>query len=570
MAAQAALTERRFREAHSNAETLLQGRVPRDVRGAALLVAADAAYGMRWYREAAGRYREFVSKHGERPEAARAAMALGWAQLRDGERARARRSWGQAAEKFPRDPRAPLALLLASQTGDGSGAGALLDRLIAQYPSTPHAGTARLNRSMLALREGREDAAVRDLDEAIRSHGVSVIDLRRRTTAALASPEGEAALDTPAPLAGAPGPSIERFAASLQHAGDPEGLPYLLHGLSLLAAANSGWSDALVAKLVHRLVDESPAYPSAPTLLARVATSAVSAGQWPTARRAYETLVRQYPQSPVTASARMQWAEGLIRAGAKADARAPLEDAAAAGGDDRPRALRLLADVEEALGNRERARRLLQQVVEADDGELASEAAYRVGRMLSADGQHTAALEWHLTAAYLAENSRWGRQALLDAGRSLTALNKPNEALVLYRKLMPKAFARGARGGALPPASPPVGQRDDRAVMGEAAYRIAEIVGGIGDHEAALDMYLTAAHLTTGAAAERRALLGAMRSLVTMGDRASAEAIYRRLLERKDTEPALLAEARKVLRGRGGMAQDGNGAAALPRSVQDD
>jgi TolA-binding protein len=553
MAARAALAERRFREAHSSAVTLLGHRLPPDVHGAALLVAADAAYGMRWYREAAGRYQEFVSKHGDRPEAARAAIALGWAQLREGEPDRARRSWVQAAERFPGDPRAPLALLLAaeaaSKTGDVSGAGALLDRLIALYPATLHAGTARLDRSMLVLRGHRDDTAVRDLDEAIRAHGVSVLDLRRRMTAALASPDGEAGLETPGPLAGAPDPSIERFAASLQHAGDREALPYLLHGLSLLAAADAGWSDAVVTKLVHRLIDESPGYPSAPALLARIATSAASAGQWPTARRAYETLARQYPQSPVTASARMQWAEGLIRAGAKADARAPLEDAAAAGGDDRPRALRLLADVEEALGNRERARRLLQQVVEADGGEVASEAAYRLGRMLGAEGQHVAAVEWHLTAAYLAESSSWGRQALLDAGRSLTALNKPNEALVLYRKLMPKAFARGARAGALPAASTPVGQPDDHAVMGEAAYRIAEIVGGIGDHDAALDMYLTAAHLTTGAPAERRALLGALRSLVTMGDRPSAEAIYRRLLETRDTEPALLAEARKALRG---------------------
>jgi hypothetical protein len=57
-----------------------------------------------------------------------------------------------------------------------------------------------------------------------------------------------------------------------------------------------------------------------------------------------------------------------------------------------------------------------------------------------------------------------------------------------------------------------------------------------------------------------------MRSLVAIGDRASAEVIYRRLQESSETEPALLGEARKLLSStKAGTAQDG--AAALPGSV---
>ena len=173
----------------------------------------------------------------------------------------------------------------------------------------------------------------------------------------------------------------------------------------------------------------------------------------------------------------------------------------------------------------------------------------------------------YLTAAYLAESSRWGRHALLEAGRSLTALQRTKEALVVYRKLMPKAFVRGANRAVL--AAPPsirVADPEDRVMQAEAAYGIAEILAGVGDQEAALDMYLTAAHLTAGTRAEDRALVGAIRSFVTMGDRASAELIYRRLQDSADRDPAVLAEARKNLGRRGNTAEQGGGS-ALPRGV---
>ena len=97
----------------------------------------------------------------------------------------ARRSWTKTADRFPAYPRAPIALLLAAeladQTGDTKTAEALRDRLVTRYPSTLEAGTARLNRSIVALHEHREADAVRDLDEAVRTHGTSVVHHRRRT-----------------------------------------------------------------------------------------------------------------------------------------------------------------------------------------------------------------------------------------------------------------------------------------------------------------------------------------------------------------------------------------------------
>ena len=79
--------------------------------------------------------------------------------------------------------------------------------------------------------------------------------------------------------------------------------------------------------------------------------------------------------------------------------------------------------------------------------------------------------------------------------------------------------------------------------------RLAEALERKGDHDAALDMYLAAAHQTRGQPAASRALLGAIRCFLALGDPLGAEAIYRRMLESADTDPAALADARKTIRG---------------------
>ena len=79
-------------------------------------------------------------------------------------------------------------------------------------------------------------------------------------------------------------------------------------------------------------------------------------------------------------------------------------------------------------------------------------------------------------------------------------------------------------------------------------------------------MYFTSAHLTTGSAAEGRALVGAMQALVAAGDRMAAKILYRRLLESSTTAPEFLAAARQALRA-GGPSPNG-AESALPKSVR--
>jgi tetratricopeptide (TPR) repeat protein len=289
------------------------------------------------------------------------------------------------------------------------------------------------------------------------------------------------------------------------------------------------------------------------------------------------------------------FAEALFRTGSTAEARV-IAQSAATSGEEAPRALLLLAEIHEAAGERRaaltaydrllrehprmdrtpasllahvrllealeqgnRTTPVLRRLVEVSGGEVAAEAAYRLGQARRAEGQHAAAVEWYLTAAYVADGSRWASMALLEAGRSLTALDETKEALAAYRKLLP------ARPGIDPPA--------DREVSGEAAYRAGEILSGAGLHQEALDMFVTSAHFTAGLPAEARALVGVVRCLVATGDRAAAEAVYRGLLSSGATEPNLLAQARTALgAGRRGSAvsppdRAGNGASALPAAA---
>jgi TolA-binding protein len=566
------------------------------VRAGALLTAADAAYGMRSYAVAAARYGEFLSMYRDLPGAARAAMAVGWAALRQGDQAQARRAWTAVADTFPGDASAPLALVfaaeLASRAGDAGATLQLLDRIITQHTASPYAGIARLTRSSLALSRQQEDEALRDLDEVIRTSGTAAIDIRRKLGEALAIPGAEADLESVASRAGGLQPveenTLEPFARTFLERRHREALPYTLHGLVLLAAADRGWSDVLAAALASRLVEDFPSYPPATVLLTRVATEAAAAGQWPVARSAWETMVARAPAA-LGRSARVSFAEALFRTGSMAQART-IAHSMAAGGEAAPRALLLLAEIHEAwqephaalavydrllrehprvdrsprsllahaqlledLGQSRRAEPVLRRLVEVSSGEVVAEAAYRLAQGLRAEGQHATAVEWYLTSVYVAESSRWARLALLGAGASLTALDETKAALAVYRKLLPK------RPGVDPPA--------DREASGEAAYRAGEILAGADLHQDALDMFVMSAHFTAGLPAERRALAGVVRCLVATGDQAAAETVYRRLIASGAAEPDLLAQVRTALRASNGAAPVAH-ESALPEAAR--
>jgi tetratricopeptide (TPR) repeat protein len=502
-----------------------------------------------------------------------------------------------------------LAAELSAQTGETVIARKLLDRVLEGHPATPDAAIARLSRSIMAMRDGRTQEATRDLRLVARSGGPSVPERRRKlldglaATGAQAGPEhqmlltnryaagqaGPITTDGPPRGEGAVAPETEgmlaRFAAPfLDGGGDPETTPRVLHALLLVAVEDRAWPE--VETLTGRLVDRFPTYPPAPELLVRVAGQAASEQQWPIVRTSYEYATARSRTAALAPEAQVDFAEALFRTGDAARARIELTRFVdiTPQAHETPRALYLLAGVNEAIdesrealaaydrlrrtfpraewttqsllpharllqhaiGRQKEARNLLEDIVRRTEGEELAEASFRLAQVLAAEGEHPRAVDLYMAAAYgPAERSPWYRPALLGAGRSLVALKRTPAALAAYRNILPSTPI-----GPLPrdgrPAPEPIAQVEEPQLVAEAAYHIAEIARAAGRNDEAVDMYLTAAYLAPDS--QGRALIGAVRSLVAVGDRAAAEAVFRRLVESSGAEPEILTEANKVFR----------------------
>ena len=596
-----------FAQAQSRVDAVLRARPSPAVRAAALVLAGDAAYGMGAYRQAAERYQEALLSDDLPLDAPHATLALGWAELRLGRREDARLTWMRVARQFPADPSAPIALVLAAELSIEAGqpvmARKLLDRVVEGHPDTAGAEIARLSRSMMAIRDGRTQDAARELRILARSGGPSVAAERRTlldgltATAAQSGPERRmlltnhyaaaqverTALDGGSQSDGT-GP-LERFAAPfLNGAADPVTTPRVLHALLLVAVEDKAWPE--VGTLTTQLLDRYPGYGPAPELLSRVAGAAASEQQWPIVRTGYTYAIARSGSANLAPRARVDFAEALLRTGDAAASRAELIRFVDGGSQapDMARALYLLASVHEtldeprealtaydrlhrdhprsewasqsvlprarllqhAIGRQKEARALLEDIARRSKGEAQAEASFRLAQVMAAEGEHARAVDLYMAAAYgTVERSEWFRPALLGAGRSLVALKRTPAALAMYRNVLPATpIGPVPRDGR--PAPELIAQVEDPELVAEAAYHIAEITRAAGRNDEAVDMYLTAAYLAP--ASQGRALMGAVRSLVAVGDRAAAETVFRRLVESSGAQPEILTEASKVFR----------------------
>jgi tetratricopeptide (TPR) repeat protein len=506
-----------------------------EVRAAALVLGGEAAYWARDYAQAAAAYSGFLAGYPAHPQAPMVSLALGWAELRGGKPEAARQRWTRFAQQAQSDPRAPEALVLAAElagrAGDFAGAQSLLDQVADRYPSSEYAEVAMLNRAVLAVRGGRAADALPELGRLVRRGAVSPYVGPARTTrgaALLATGKpadaerdfqaalglGEAGLahlglgsatfarqqwdaamrefaearDTGAGAVAAAASygvaavlfnqrKIAEFkqVATPLVAGpvDPVTTPRLLHGLAAVAADEKRWPDARA--LTVRLADQFPKYEGLQGALSGLATAAARSEEWALSRDMYAKLGERFPGSPTSAGNRLDYAEALLRTGAAAEARRALEPLASDAGapPPAPRALTLMAEAQEATGNRagaldtyaraiaaaptakekaqgllgqgrllladgkwDEARERLEQALDVADGSGASEAAYRLGEGFRATGKLQEAAEMYMTAAYLGGDSPWARRALVGAGQAFSALKQNDAAVIVYRKLL--------------------------------------------------------------------------------------------------------------------------------------
>jgi TolA-binding protein len=94
------------------------------------------------------------------------------------------------------------------------------------------------------------------------------------------------------------------------------------------------------------------------------------------------------------------------------------------------------ARAHEKLKQTEQALPLLQQVTAMSTAEPAAEATYRIGTLQAASGDHAAAIENFLKAAYGFGYPRWQAASHLAAGRSHEALNQLAEAIKSYQEVI--------------------------------------------------------------------------------------------------------------------------------------
>jgi tetratricopeptide (TPR) repeat protein len=549
--AQANFEFREFAQAAAESAQVAVSATTPELRDAALILQAEAAYAAGDYAGADAAYGRLLAQSPQHPDAALCRLALAWTALRRDQGAEARRRFIDFASAYPSDSRRPEALVLASELAlrarDLDAARRALDLVIAEYPQSPRTGFARLNSAILRARTGNPGAAQRELTDwlagspfpplvgrARASQGIVLLTLGRPAeavgefqtarnegvgslaalglgTAALAlgrwdeaerelkeardtgtsrvTAAAEYGLAVAAFQRGNPGEFRKVATQALDAEPNGPAAPVLLYVLTGLAAQDRDWTAALT--LAKRLVAQFKNSEVGDDALERIVASAGQARAWGPLSEAYQMLRQQYPRSPFVASSRALFAE------------AELEN-----------------------GRPEVARRELEPIASSLSSADASRALVVLGRAREATGDRPGAVDAFARAAQRAGPAGLGADAALQHARLLLEEKRWTEARRALEPLMKTA---------------------DTATAAEVARGIAQAYQGEGNPQAAAEFFMTSAYLAPESPAGRRALLGAGQSFVALRQPDSAAIVYRKLLAQSDLPPELATAARQGL-----------------------
>ncbi len=545
---------REFAQAAKDSAQVALSPGPADLRSAALLVQAEAAYASGDYATADGAYGRFLADAPRHPEAPLVQLSQAWTALRRDQRDQARRRFMEFATAYPSDPRRADALVLAAElalrTQDVKAARQLLEQVIKEYPTNPRTQFARLNLGLLLARTGDNAGAQRALTEwlsqspfapligrarvslgavqlaagrpkeaarefaASRQEGVGALAALGLGTVALqerrwddaerelkeAGGTGTAAVGAVAEYGlavvafqkGNPGEFKKIARQTLDAVPTGAAAPYLLYILTAIAVQERDWSVALTN--AKRLVAQFKDAEFADDALERIVAGAAQARSWRTLSEAYEILRQQYPRSPFVASSRALFAEAEMENGRPDAARRELEAIAPSlSSADASRALVVLGRAREATGDRAGALDAFARARSADPSGLGKDATLQQARLLL-------------------EEKRW-------------------------------SVARGLLQPLLKNAEP--------GPVAEAAQAIAQTFQGEGNYQSAAEFFMTAAYVAPDSPAGRRALLGAGQSFAALRQPDSAAIVFRKLLAQPDVPADLAAAARQGLAATG-------------------
>ncbi len=443
------------------------------------------------------RWTRFAQQAQSDPRAPEALVLAAELAGRAGDWAGAQSLLDQVVDRYPNSEYAEVATLnraiLAVRGGRAADSLPELGRLVNRGVVSPYVGRARSARGAALLATGKPADAERDFQAALGlgETGIAQVGLGSASfargqwdAAARQFAEARDAGTGPVDVAAGYGLAavlfnqrkIEEFkqVATPLVAGpvDPVTTPRLIQGLAAVAVEEKRWSDARTLTL--RLADQFPRFDGTQPALSQLAAAAGRGGEWTLSRDMYAKLNERFPGSTTSAGNRLDYAEALLRTGGAAEARRALEAGNAPGAAPPPstRAAMLLAEAQEATGDRaaalatyarvaaagtakekasgllgqgrllaadgkwDEARGSLEQALDAGDGAVAAEAAYRLGEGYRATGKAQDAADMYMTAAYLTADSPWARRALVGAGQAFTALKQNDAAVIVYRKLL--------------------------------------------------------------------------------------------------------------------------------------
>ncbi|OLC89055.1 MAG: hypothetical protein AUJ05_13565 [Candidatus Rokubacteria bacterium 13_1_40CM_3_69_38] len=483
--------------------------------GAARLGVAWAALRQDKDDEARREFLEFVRRDPRDPQAADALLLAAELALKaPTEWTQAKALLDRIVAEYPNRPRTEFAKLnravLLLRTGDLKAAQAELSDWIARAPFGPLLGRAyaALGAALLAAgvpadaakafaqaqREGLGALATLGLAASELARGKPDVakglfeDARDKGTPAIAH-AAEYGLAATAFLGGAHKEFRQPALAELDAAPKGRGAPRLLYVLTGLAVEEKDWAGAL--GFAKRLASEFPVDEGADDAFESIGAAAAQARAWPVVAEAYSELRSRYPKSPFADAAIVTLAEAQVETGRVDVARRELEKFVTSAPADAKlgRAWLLLARARAATRDRTgaidayaraakdgrvrewskteilsyarllaedkragEARAVLSEFLRRADGADAADAAYALGETYQGEGDYPAAVEYFMTAAYVAPESAPGRRALLGAAASLVALKQPDSAAIVYKKLLeqrevPSELADAARRG---------------------------------------------------------------------------------------------------------------------------
>jgi TolA-binding protein len=466
-------------------------------------------------QEAGRRFAEYAQLHPDDEHTTDALvlaseMALGAGDLKTGrellERILARYGSAPRAE-FSRLNRAVLML----RAGEAKAAVPLLRDWVNRAPFPPLLGRARIALGAALLAADRPgdahlefSAARREGEGALAALGLATAALAQDRRSEAAPDFTEARNEGTAPVAAAAEYGLaaiafrEKDAAAFRTAATSlveaapraSTAPPLLYALTGLAAEAKDWPAAL--STARRLVADFPADARADDALERVGSAAAAERAWPVAYDAYALLREKYPKSPFVEDSRMSFAEAQVETGRAAEGRKVLEQYFASGAPADARSARAritLGRARELAGDRagalvayteaaraippaqwpkatqvgyarmltqakryDEAKGLLVPMIKSEPPPVAADGALVLGEVFLGQGDEAAAIEYFMTAAYVAPDTAVGQRGLLAAGRALAASKQPEAAATVYRKLLaqtnvPPDLAASARQG---------------------------------------------------------------------------------------------------------------------------